>query len=58
MKLLHLLICIVLFSTLINSYLLDEVQEVEYLPIKFDFKVFLEPFATILSEIHGLRVTD
>ena len=39
------------FSVLNNTYLEEEVQQVEYLPTQFDFKIFLEPFSTFLGEM-------
>ena len=39
------------FSVLNNTYSVGEAQQVEYLPTKFDFKMFLEPFSTFLGEM-------
>jgi len=39
------------FSVLDNTYSVDEVPEVEYLPTQFNFKMFLQPFSTFLGEI-------
>jgi len=39
------------FSVLDNTYSVDEVQQAEYLPTKFDFKIFLEPFSIFLGEM-------
>ena len=39
------------FSVLNNTYSVDEMQQLEYLPAQFDFKVFLEPFSIFLDEM-------